>query len=128
MRTILPFLLLLLLLLCVFRGENSFYVRFLETDSRNLLKRRRERNLGRILSPAALIDVTRKSHRNLKSAFGGGGNVQVREVQLAFAAVISRGEPALHAFIRQGERVLSGPQRRRMTLLSTSRGHARRTL
>ena len=39
MRTILPFL---LLFLCVFRGENSFYVRFLETDSGNLLKTRRE--------------------------------------------------------------------------------------
>ena len=27
--------------LATFRGENSFYVRFLETDSRNLLKRGR---------------------------------------------------------------------------------------
>ena len=53
--------------LATFRGENSFYVRFLETDSRNLLKRGRETRGWRILS-AALIDVTPKSRRNLKSA------------------------------------------------------------
>ena len=60
MRTMLPFL---LFFLRVFRGENSFYVRFLETDSVNLLKRRRKEKLG-----PHFIDVTRKSRRNPKPA------------------------------------------------------------
>ena len=77
--------------------------------------------MGRILSPAALIDVTRKSRRNLKTAAEMSKRASARErgfklQSLSFHEVRRPGLPSFPSYV---SRVLSGLT----LLLSTSRSH-----